>query len=41
MDAPPLIQIVVAIALVSVASAGATLSAREPPMDADEPALSA
>ncbi len=32
---------VVAIALVSVASAGATLSAREPPMDADEPALSA
>jgi inner membrane transporter RhtA len=32
---------VVAIALVSVASAGATLTAREPPMDADEPALSA
>jgi inner membrane transporter RhtA len=32
---------VVAIALVSVASAGATLSAREPPMDAEEPALSA
>jgi inner membrane transporter RhtA len=32
---------VVAIALVSVASAGATLSAREPPMDPDEPALSA
>jgi inner membrane transporter RhtA len=31
----------VAIALVSVASAGATLSAREPPMDDDTPALSA
>jgi inner membrane transporter RhtA len=32
---------VVAIALVSVASAGATLSAREPPLDTGEPVLSA
>ncbi len=32
---------IVAIALVSVASAGATLSARESPIDAEEPALSA
>jgi inner membrane transporter RhtA len=31
----------VAIALVSIASAGATLSAREPPMDEETPALSA